>query len=697
MNEMITPGREMAGRTKNLREILTIIKENMLKTRPKREVYYQPFCEVDGIRFEKSLANRVVDLNRLYPDAREGDFAFVDFDIRTDRDYEIYLNIRGNLSVTFEGKYVFSCFDGKPKPETGYEYGHFNIPVTVRAKAHNRVRVKCVKAGGKFGFSFILSIRRYPGMWANDYIYACRPNLPVEGLKGEEGLAVSELYRGGCPDLQTLSLRQIQYAFPRPPQSGGVFDFTALCADGDTAYVFTVARNAHRLEASGSIAEVFVNARSVPLHSEVQAGDSLLFRCTRHGEEKWLFDLGDESRYELPFLISHRKCADRAVWLGPFYGTKIHPPEFGIDWSKVYCNEKGEKLYWRFCDNSRLRVYLDSVFYGQWFYALMVGFYGIRRASQVLNEKSGQNLFCDNMHFLAQYFDYVTFDAECEGMPAFMPRAIEIPDLDNIGTMGMNLVDAYFDSNDESLIPLIKRLEKYLFTRIRRFEDGSFHREDTMWADDVYMSCPFLVRLGRLTGDAFYFREAVRQIRGFRRRLYMEDKQIFSHIYFLEEGIPNRIPWGRGNGWIFWSLTEMLLYMEQGEEFEEIKQLFCEFAQGLRRFQDKSGLWRQVLDREEEGSYLETSCTAMFLLGFVRGMHMGWLDCSYRESAAAAWDGLISRSIDWDGNVYGVCMGSGRSMEPSYYYQIPTIANDDHGTGVILTAGAEYLEFLEQS
>ena len=35
-------------------------------------------------------------------------------------------------------------------------------------------------------------------------------------------------------------------------------------------------------------------------------------------------------------------------------------------------------------------------------------------------------------------------------------------------------------------------------------------------------------------------------------------------------------------------------------------------------------------------------------------------------------------------------MGSGCAMAAEYYYTIPTIKNDDHGTGVILAAGAEY-------
>ena len=46
---------------------------------------------------------------------------------------------------------------------------------------------------------------------------------------------------------------------------------------------------------------------------------------------------------------------------------------------------------------------------------------------------------------------------------------------------------------------------------------------------------------------------------------------------------------------------------------------------------------------------------------------------------------------DKEGNVYGVCLGSGCSMEASYYDGIPAHKNDDHGTGIILMAAAEMM------
>ena len=68
---------------------------------------------------------------------------------------------------------------------------------------------------------------------------------------------------------------------------------------------------------------------------------------------------------------------------------------------------------------------------------------------------------------------------------------------------------------------------------------------------------------------------------------------------------------------------------------------------------------------------------------------MGLLEESYAELAKKAWNALTTYAIDVSGDIYGVCMGSGCSKQPEYYYSIPTAVNDDHGTGIVLMAGTE--------
>ena len=52
--------------------------------------------------------------------------------------------------------------------------------------------------------------------------------------------------------------------------------------------------------------------------------------------------------------------------------------------------------------------------------------------------------------------------------------------------------------------------------------------------------------------------------------------------------------------------------------------------------------------------------------------------------------------IDEDGNVYGVCVGSGYSFRKEYYkYDLPWSVNDTHGTGIILIANEEVCKMSE--
>jgi rhamnogalacturonyl hydrolase YesR len=106
-------------------------------------------------------------------------------------------------------------------------------------------------------------------------------------------------------------------------------------------------------------------------------------------------------------------------------------------------------------------------------------------------------------------------------------------------------------------------------------------------------------------------------------------------------------------------------------------------------------MWHQVLNMPS--SYPETSCTAMFVCVFSRGIRYGWLrETAYREAAEKAWKALERYSIDAAGNIHGVCRGSEFAFNPRYYAEhlLPRL-NDTHGIGIVLLAGTEILKLRE--
>ena len=122
---------------------------------------------------------------------------------------------------------------------------------------------------------------------------------------------------------------------------------------------------------------------------------------------------------------------------------------------------------------------------------------------------------------------------------------------------------------------------------------------------------------------------------------------------------------------------------------DSLVKIFAGHLRSLCQYQDSSGLWHQVLDRPS--SYLETSCTAMFCYGLARGVSEGWLDRSYAEHARRAWAG-VSRRVRPDGQIEGICRGTGVGFTMQFYDERPTPLNDTRGIGAVLLAGSAMLQ-----
>ena len=682
MNEKISDGRSILGKTQDPKEVAETILSNSMRTRKREAVTYRPFKANDAIYYEDTLSWQNVDFGKIYPSAKDGDGAYIEFNIICVADEEILLNVSRNTCVYYNGKMIFTAQD-KYDGMTDMEH----LKIFVRKNGENNVKIFCRKNSGRFSLRFLISVIRYPFMWANDYLFWARAVIP-ETREYEEGVYVSDLIEGDFDELPHICRNE--------DGSERYFDFNLLYGKGNVCYIYTEAQKDGEITFCGNIKRLFIDGQEVKREENiaVKAGNRIL-ACFEKNRDEFSGDI-ISGCIGLDFITSSRKSVTDKICLGPFQEEQADAAHFGYDMSVVYENEYGEKLYWRFSDGSHLRIYLDSIFFGQWFYALMVGLYGLRSAGAVFGNAEAKEYFAENMSFMAKHFEYIRYEAERFIMPTFMPRIAKNDVLDNLGTMGMNFADAYSASNEKELLDVINYIADRVETAIPRFEDGTYFRRETMWADDLYMSCPFLVRMGNLTGNEEWYKKAVKQIIGFKKRLYIEEEHLFSHIYFANEKCANKVTWGRGNGWVMWTLSEILANAKT--DLHEIKTLFCDMAEALRKYQSDCGLWRQVIDSDEEASYPETSSTGMFLLALARGVRNKWLDESFVPCIKKAWCGLLKNSIDEKGNVYGVCMGSGCAMDKKYYYSIPTIINDDHGTGVILTAASEYkllLEYIE--
>ena len=352
----------------------------------------------------------------------------------------------------------------------------------------------------------------------------------------------------------------------------------------------------------------------------------------------------------------------------------------------------------------RIRPYNEGTNYGEWNYPLGVTLYGLLQAGRVLNDQMILNYVSGHMHKTTGYFAYCLWDQQEYGAASFHNQLTTIESLDDCGSFGSAMLEYANDDCTGEIRMIADYIAGYMMERQHRLESGVFCRNDsylpimneTVWADDMYMSIPFLCRYYRFVRDDRYLEEAVNQTVEFDRLLYMADRGIYSHIYDIHYGVQTKVPWGRGNGWAAFSLSELLAVMEKGHpRYQEIAAIFRRICCGYLRLQGENGMWHQVLTMPE--SYPETSCTAMFLYAFARGVRYGWLEAAgYRQAAVKAWEGLCSQAVDKDGNLYGVCRGSGYSFSKVYYAEeLPWNYNDTHGTGIVMLAGIELQKMLE--
>lgn len=116
-------------------------------------------------------------------------------------------------------------------------------------------------------------------------------------------------------------------------------------------------------------------------------------------------------------------------------------------------------------------------------------------------------------------------------------QMIVMKELDDYGAMGASLIEAHRLDHQGRYLAYIDSAAAYLKNRQSRMPDGTFARafpkQWTVWADDLFMSVPFLARLGELTGDTSYFDDAARQVINFNKYLFDEKKTLMHHSLIL--------------------------------------------------------------------------------------------------------------------------------------------------------------------
>ncbi|HWL14928.1 MAG TPA: glycoside hydrolase family 88 protein [Opitutus sp.] len=398
--------------------------------------------------------------------------------------------------------------------------------------------------------------------------------------------------------------------------------------------------------------------------------------------------------------------AEAWIYTGPFADEAAVRPTELRDLHRLVPAEGGD-TYWRLDEpDTWVRVYNDNALYGRWNYPLGVTLYGLLHSARAIGSDETQRYLVDHMRFCSDIFDYALWDRKQYGGATNVHHLLtSIDSLDDCGSFGSSLLEVMKYHDIPGGREIADYVADFISNRQVRLPDGTFFRkhlmhtfhEDTLWADDLYMSVPFLCRYFELTGERRYIDDAARQFLGFKKHLYLPELKLMAHVYDFSRQLATGVPWGRGNGWVIFSLSELLAVLPADHELRgELLAMFRDLCSGYLAQQDAAGMWHQVL--HEHDSYPETSCTSMFAYAFARGVRYGWLEdaAPYVRAVIKAWEALNRTSIDRLGNVHGVCRGSEFSFTSEYYKRdLLWNLNDTHGIGIVLLAGVEVLRLTK--
>lgn len=232
----------------------------------------------------------------------------------------------------------------------------------------------------------------------------------------------------------------------------------------------------------------------------------------------------------------------------------------------------------------------------------------------------------------------------------------------------------------------------YLYNQSLRTSDGGLNHLGTndlfgisLWLDSLFMFGNLLTRWGEREDDARALDELAMQYDIFLGHLQDESGWlVHAHAWPLADQDPD-VFWARGNAWVTAASYEYLRVRQaRGETDDRVEAAIAKQVEAVIAAQDPAtGLWWTVVNRPGE-TYLETSASALFVVGLARGHRYGFLDDSVLPVIDAAMVG-VKTQIDDTGVVSGI---SGPTMvgDFDYYASVEQDAQIHYGVGAVILA-----------
>jgi rhamnogalacturonyl hydrolase YesR len=253
--------------------------------------------------------------------------------------------------------------------------------------------------------------------------------------------------------------------------------------------------------------------------------------------------------------------------------------------------------------------------------------------------------------------------------------------------MGNNFLWWYERTGEEKYKSAARVIREQLDRHPQNSEGGFWHRSpvyaNQMWLDGIFMADTFYAKWTAEfdSKNATAWNHIVRQFDLIEKYTRNHTTGLLVHGYDQSKSkvwadpVTGAAPhvWNRAMGWYFIALLEVLpLLPEKHEGRAKLTKYFTTLAAGLKKTQDSSGGWWLIMDEPypgKKGNYIESSGTAMFTYGFLKGIKAGLLSKKEYEKPAKKGYELMTKkfvkknadgTLNWEGTVeVGSLSGNG--------------------------------------
>ncbi len=269
---------------------------------------------------------------------------------------------------------------------------------------------------------------------------------------------------------------------------------------------------------------------------------------------------------------------------------------------------------------------------------------------------------------------------------------------------GKILFDVYSESGKAkykmAMDTLLSQLDKHPQTSDSVFWHKKIYPHQ-IWLDGIYMAGPFMAQYGKQFNRPDLIDKAIHELIVTYKHTRDPETGLLYHAYdeSREQLWANKTTgqsphfWGRAMGWYFMALVDVMDFVPKNHpQRKEVIDIINQLAEVLPKYQNKTGLWYQVIDQgTREGNYLEASVSSMFMYSIAKAVNKNYINKKYKKTAKKAFDGimknLIIKNDDGTLSLTKCCAVAGLGGNPyrngsyEYYINEKIRDNDAKATG----------------